>query len=113
MYLLTSDPLELSTLVARIRALCAFPSEAEATRILSGMRWIGLFSSEKAAVRAGNLLDTLCAQLEAKMQYEESERDLVMLQHKFVVEWADGSSVRFPFLSPFPPLRDGRHECTR
>ncbi|KAF7797272.1 hypothetical protein EIP86_008467 [Pleurotus ostreatoroseus] len=79
-----------STLIARIRSLCAFPSEAEATRVLSGMRWIGLFSSEKATVRAGNLLDTLCAQLEAKMQYEESERDLVMLQHKFVVEWADG-----------------------
>ena len=93
MYLLTSDPLELSTLVARIHALCAFPSEAEATRILSGMRWIGLFSSEKATVRAGNLLDTLCAQLEAKMQYEENERDLVMLQHKFVVEWADGKRV--------------------
>lgn len=24
------------------------------------------------------------------MQYERGERDLVMLQHKFVVEWADG-----------------------
>lgn len=24
------------------------------------------------------------------MQYEPGERDLIMLQHKFVVEWADG-----------------------
>ena len=30
------------------------------------------------------------------MKYEEGERDLVMLQHKFVVEWADGTEV-----SPF------------
>lgn len=32
------------------------------------------------------------------MKYEEGERDLVMLQHKFVVEWKDGSIVCF-FLS--------------
>ena len=44
--------------------------------------------------RGGNLLDTLCAQLETLMKYEEGERDLVMLQHKFVVEWKDGSEVR-------------------
>jgi spermidine synthase len=61
------------------------------------MRWIGLFSSEKAVVRGGNLLDTLCARLETLMRYEQGERDLVMLQHKFVVEWKDGSEVR---LSP-------------
>lgn len=28
------------------------------------------------------------------MKYEPGERDLVMLQHKFVVEWQDGSQVR-------------------
>jgi hypothetical protein len=28
------------------------------------------------------------------MKYEEGERDLVMLQHKFVVQWKDGSEVR-------------------
>jgi len=30
------------------------------------------------------------------MKYEDGERDLVMLQHKFVVEWADGKTVRAP-----------------
>ena len=31
------------------------------------------------------------------MKYEAGERDLVMLQHKFVVEWQDGKTVRlFP-----------------
>jgi hypothetical protein len=44
--------------------------------------------------RAGNLLDTLCARLEGLMKYEVGERDLVMLQHKFVVEWQDGKTVR-------------------
>ena len=84
-----------STLVARVKAICNFPDESEAARIISGLRWIGLFLTEKVVPRAGNLLDTLCARLETLMKYEEGERDLVMLQHKFFVEWADGSEVCF------------------
>ena len=58
------------------------------------MRWIGLFSSEKVKPRAGNLLDTLCAHMEERMKYEEGERDFIMLQHKFVAEYAGGKQVR-------------------
>ena len=79
-----------STLIAKIKSVASFPNDAEASRILQGFRWIGLFSSEAVKPRAGNLLDTLCARLEDLMQYEQGERDLVMLQHKFIVEWADG-----------------------
>ncbi|KAG5644355.1 hypothetical protein DXG03_008652 [Asterophora parasitica] len=83
---------EESTLVARVKELGAFPDESEASRIVSGLRWIGLFSQEENVVtRAHNLLDTLCGRLETLMKYEEGERDLVMLQHKFIVEWADGT----------------------
>ena len=32
------------------------------------------------------------------MKYEAGERDLVMLQHKFVVEWQDGKTVRLVHL---------------
>lgn len=77
-------------LIDRVTSICEFPTDAERTRIISGLRWVGLFSSEKVVLRGGNLLDTLCARLETLMRYEEGERDLVMLQHKFVVEWKDG-----------------------
>lgn len=82
-----------SALVTRIKAICKFPNESEADRIISGLRWIGLFSSDNVKPRSGNLLDTLCARLETLMKYEQGERDLVMLQHKFVVEWQDGKEV--------------------
>ena len=82
-----------SALVDRVTSICNFPDEAERTRIISGLRWIGLFSKEPIQVRAGNLLDTLCARLEKLMKYEPGERDLIMLQHKFVVEWKDGKEV--------------------
>lgn len=91
-----------SFLVARIRELCAFPNEAEASRIISGLRWIGLFSQDKIVPRDGNLFDTLCGRLEGLMQYGPGERDLVILQHRFVVEWQDGRIVSSS--NPLPEL---------
>lgn len=83
----------LSALIPRIKEICKFSNEADSDRIISGLRWIGLFSSTQADVRGGNLLDTLAGQLEKLMSYQPGERDLVMLQHKFVIEWSDGKTV--------------------
>lgn len=66
-----------------------FANNDEKNRILTGLRWIGMFSEDKITPR-GTPLDTLCATLEQKMQYEPGERDLVMLQHKFEIEHKDG-----------------------
>ena len=73
---------------------------------------MGVFS-ELSITPKGSPLDTLCATLEEKMQYEEGERDLVvriilvlqnshsrailtflfkLLQHKFEIENKDGST---------------------
>ncbi|KAJ5280919.1 Saccharopine dehydrogenase [Penicillium angulare] len=77
-------------LAAAVESKTSFPNTEERDRIISGFRWIGLFSDEATTPR-GNALDTLCAVLEKKMQYEEGERDMVMLQHKFNIEHKDGS----------------------
>ena len=66
-----------------------FKDTDEKNRILAGLRWIGLFSSEPITPR-GTPLDTLCATLEKKMAYESDERDLVFLQHTFEIEHKDG-----------------------
>lgn len=66
-----------------------FADNEEKERIISGLKWVGLFSEEKIEPR-GSPLDTLCAALEKKMQYEAGERDFVLLQHKFVIEHANG-----------------------
>ncbi|KAF4555410.1 Saccharopine dehydrogenase-like protein 1 [Elsinoe fawcettii] len=67
-----------------------FADNDEKDRIINGLKWLGLFSDDKIEPR-GNPLDTLCATLEKKMQYEEGERDFVMLQHKFGIEHANGA----------------------
>ncbi|KJZ80559.1 Saccharopine dehydrogenase [Hirsutella minnesotensis 3608] len=83
----SSSPKDLE---AAIVSKATFDSPEDKERILSGLRWIGIFSDEKITPR-GNPLDTLCATLEQKMQYEEGERDMVLLQHKFEIEHKDGS----------------------
>ncbi|KAJ8064305.1 hypothetical protein OCU04_006651 [Sclerotinia nivalis] len=72
-----------------IASKAKFESTEEKERIMNGLSWVGIFSDEKIIPR-GNPLDTLCATLEKKMQFEKGERDLVMLQHKFEIEHKDG-----------------------
>lgn len=64
-------------LVAAVDSKITFANDEERTRILAGLRWLGLFSDEKITPR-GNHLDTLCGTLEKKMQFAEGERDIVM-----------------------------------
>lgn len=82
---------EKADLIKAIESKAQFPNESEKQRILNGFNWLGLFS-EKEITPRGNPLDTLCATLEELMQYGDNERDLVVLQHKFGIEWADGTT---------------------
>lgn len=83
-------------LIWAISSKTKFPSTEEKNRIISGMRWLGLFADTHVSTR-GNVLDTLCATLEEKMQYAPGERDMCILQHKFIIEDKDGKRVEPPF----------------
>ncbi|KAF7560944.1 hypothetical protein G7046_g3190 [Stylonectria norvegica] len=89
-------------LIQKVDQLCDFASPEEREMIISGLRWMGLFSSEIPTMYA-TLLDTLSAQLERLCSFQPGERDLVILQHKFVVEWQDGTKVS---MSPLHDLSD-------
>ncbi|PKS12451.1 hypothetical protein jhhlp_000657 [Lomentospora prolificans] len=83
----SSDEAEL---IKAVIAKATFKDNDQRDHIVSGLKWLGIFSSENIIPR-GNPLDTICATLEKKMQFGEGERDLVMLQHKFEVELKDGT----------------------
>lgn len=59
--------------------------------LVDGMDWLNMFDSSVKITPKGNALDTLCATLEQKMLYGPGERDMIALQHKFVIEKADGT----------------------
>lgn len=80
-------------LIAQVDKICSFASVRVRDEVMSGLQWMGLFSEEEVPALHGNLLDTLSARLDQLCRFQPGERDLVMLQHKFVVEWEDGSTV--------------------
>lgn len=77
-------------LTTRVFEASTFKDESEQNRIISGLKWLGLYSDKKIAPK-GNPLDTLCSTLEELMLYSEGERDMVVLQHTFGIEWQDGT----------------------
>ncbi len=88
--ILKASSMKESDLKWAISSKTKFMDSVEKDRILAGLRWVGIFSDEPITPR-GTPLDTLCACLEQKMQYEKGERDMVMLQHRFGIEHKDGS----------------------
>lgn len=86
-----SESSQKADLIKKIDSLTKWKSSEDRERILVGFGWIGLFSDATITPK-GNPLDTLCATLEDLMQYTENERDMVILQHKFGIEWADGTA---------------------
>ena len=72
-----------------ISSKTSFKDTDKKHRVLAGLRWIGLFFDEAITPRS-SALNILCAILEKRMAYEEGERDLVSLQHKFEIEHVDG-----------------------
>ena len=86
--------MRLSAILSRVQEICDFLTELEANQIIDGLRWMGILGSDEATVVAGTLIDTLCARVYKLMAYQPGERDLILLQHKFLVEWADGKQVK-------------------
>lgn len=72
---------------------------------------MSLFSSSPATLQP-TLLDTLAKHLEKLLAYQPGERDLVMLQHKFVIEWASGTiETRTSTLELFGQQQSGGHSA--
>ena len=54
-----------------------FRGSDEKNKAMASLKWLGIFSDSKI-IPKGNPLDTLCATLQEKMQFEDGERDLVV-----------------------------------
>ena len=65
-------------------------TNAERTHILKGLHWLGIFSDTQHVDPKSTPLDALCVLLEEKLAFEPGERDMVILQHRFKIEHADG-----------------------
>jgi len=75
---------------ADIRAETGIKLGLEADSLpLKNMEWLGLFSEEPLSEGADSPLDMLCNIMQAKMAYAPGERDMIALQHNFLIEYPD------------------------
>ncbi|CAG8980138.1 hypothetical protein HYALB_00011671 [Hymenoscyphus albidus] len=58
-------------------------------KIVSGFRWLGLFSNTPIS-DVSTPFDAVVCTLEERLKFEPGERDLVFLHHKFQIEHKDG-----------------------
>ncbi len=80
---------------ADIRAAVAARLElASGSAVLDRMDWLGLFAASPLPLAKGSALDNLSALMVEKLKYEAGERDMIVLQHEFLVTAASGRNER-------------------
>lgn len=86
-----------------IRALMKESSEKDLKKILSSylnidedsdvikrFEWLSLLGNDPLPLTKGSPLEILGAKMLEKLQYEEGERDMIILQHTFIASYGDG-----------------------
>jgi len=58
------------------------------------LEWLGLFSDEPLPVEKGARIDVMAARMLLKMPYSEGERDMLVMQHEFIAEYAGGRTEK-------------------
>jgi len=66
----------------------------EDSKIMERLEWLGLLEEEPIPLEKGSNLDVLAHRLQEKLQYEEGERDMIILQHEFVIEYPGNHKER-------------------
>lgn len=71
------------------------------------LAWLGCFSDKKIADKAAPI-DVFCDLLIEKLQYENNETDMVVLQHKFVIADRSNSEVKEYLTSTLKVIGDAK-----
>jgi len=69
------------------KALSAHLNIDENSDIIDRFEWLGLLSDEPLPLEKGSPLNILGTKMLEKLQYEEGERDMIVLQHQFIVSY--------------------------
>lgn len=77
-----------------MKALSAHLHIAEDSEIIRRLEWLGLMSVEPLPMSKGSALDILGARMMEKLQYEEGERDMIILQHQFIASYPGGKKQK-------------------
>jgi saccharopine dehydrogenase-like NADP-dependent oxidoreductase len=86
---LTAQLLQVSPDADLVQALSTrwdMPADAKP---ITDLTWLGLLSDEPLPAGTATPIDALAAHMAAKLAYKPGERDMLVMQHEFVAEYAD------------------------
>jgi len=69
--------------------LAAYLKVEEDSLVIRNLEWLGLLSDDPLPLKKGAPIDILTARMLEKMQYQEGERDMLILQHEFIAQYPD------------------------
>ncbi len=76
---------------AAVAARLALPADSA---VLDRFAWLGLFEAKPLPLPKGSAFDDLAALMVEKLVYGAGERDMIVLQHEFLVRTASGRNER-------------------
>ncbi|MDO8122847.1 MAG: saccharopine dehydrogenase C-terminal domain-containing protein [Candidatus Hermodarchaeota archaeon] len=59
--------------------------------VIEKLDWLGLFNDQPIAIERGAPIDVMVALFEEKLQYSVGERDMIVMQHQFIIEHKDNT----------------------
>ncbi len=59
--------------------------------VIDKLEWLGLFNDQPIAIEWGAPIDVMVALFEEKLQYSAGERDMIVMQHQFIIEHKDNT----------------------
>jgi saccharopine dehydrogenase (NADP+, L-glutamate forming) len=71
-----------------VESLAAKLSLTPSDPIIERMKWLGLTGDEEVPPETTTYLDALCHLFEEKMQYSPGERDMIVMHHEFIADYA-------------------------
>lgn len=76
------------------KALSTYLKIGEDSDIISRFEWLGLLSDDALPLTKGSALNILGAKMLEKLQFEEGERDMIILQHQFIASYPGGKKEK-------------------
>ncbi len=63
---------------------------SEDSRAITNLEWLGMFAEEPLPFSHGSNMDIIASRMLEKCGYDEGERDMIVMQHEFIVRYETG-----------------------
>jgi len=71
---------------------CADNDAEEAERAMEALEWLGVLGTDERVAESDTpVVDSFCAVLESKLQFDENERDMILMHHVIEASFEDGT----------------------